>query len=176
MGRLDIERTIENAMRTMARPIVQESTMLRSMRQEVGRATTARDTALSAYERHADAAMVQAKIIRLPVPMQVTLMGLVDRMARMTVYEQLRHDLRPYLGQMVAPDQLLGEMACWWCGEQYQVAKENKHLQMRGRELARVYGMSESSISAVKKRTWAQMDHWLECALERMEWAMEGEE
>ena len=176
MGRLDIERTIENAMRTMARPIVQESTILITMRQDVGQAKIARDVVLTIYERHAEAAMVMAKVARLPVAMQVTLMGLVDRMARMTVYEQLRYDLRPYIGQMSAPDQLLGEMACWWCGERYQVAKENKHLPMRGRELARVYGMSESSISAVKKRAWAQMDHWLECALERLEWAMEGAE
>ena len=176
MGARDVEWEVIQAVNTMARPVVQESTLLKTMRQDVGRAKTARDVAMTAYEYHGEAAMVMAKVERLPVPMQVTLMGLVDRMARMTVYEQLRYDLRPYIGQMSAPDQLLGEMACWWCGERYQVAKENKHLPMRGRELARVYGLSESSISAVKKRTWAQMDHWLECALERMEWAMEGAE
>jgi hypothetical protein len=34
---LGVELALEQAVRTMARPIVQESTLLKSMRQEVGR-------------------------------------------------------------------------------------------------------------------------------------------
>lgn len=174
MGASEVQFLIEDAVRTSARPIVQESTLLKGMRQEVGKAKTARDTTLTVWERHADSAMTLAKVARLPVPQQVTLMGLVDRVARVTVYELMRYELRPYIGQMTAPDLLLAEIACWWCGEMRQVG--NPDRAMKGIELAREFGMSQPSVCLLKKRVWAQMDHWLDLALERMGWALEGEE
>lgn len=169
---LGVELALEQAVRTMARPIVQESTLLKSMRQEVGRATTARDVALTAYERHADAAMTMAKVARLPDVQKLVLLAVLDRIERVNAYASLPVELRPYIGNYQVPKGLLGELVCWYCGEKYQVT--DKDRKMTGKELASRFGLSQSTVHTLKKRVYEQMDRWLGMAIERMGWMMEG--
>jgi len=172
MGARDVEFELERAVCTLARPIVQESTLLKGMRQEVGRAVRVRDVAMTAWEHHAGAAMTMAKVARLPGVQRLVLMAVLDRLHRVNAYRALPHELAPYVGQYQIPSGLLGELVCWYCGEKLQVA--NKERRMIGVELARQFGVSSSTVCTLKKRVYAQMDHWLELAIERMGWMMEA--
>lgn len=174
MGARDIEQELYRAVSVMARPIVQESTLLKGMRQEVGRAVHVRDVAMTAWEHHAGAAMTMAKIYRLPVMQSLTLLAVLDRVQRVNAFRSLPIELRPYVGQYQIPAGLLGELVCWYCGEKYQVAAKDR--KMTGKELARKFGVSPSTVHVLKKRVYAQMDHWLALAIERMGWMMEDDQ
>jgi len=168
----DVEFELERAVRTLARPIVQESTLLKGMRQETGRAVRARDVALTAWEHHAGAAMTMAKVSRLPAAQRLALLAVLDRLHRVNAYRALPHELAPYVGQYQIQAGLLGELVCWYCGEKYQVT--DKDRKMTGKELASRFGLSQSTVHTLKKRVYEQMDRWLGMAIERMGWMMEG--
>lgn len=174
MGARDIEQELYRAVSVMARPIVQESTLLKGMRQEVGRAVKVRDVAMTAWEHHAGAAMTMAKISRLPEMQSLTLLAVLDRVQRVNAFRSLPIELRPYVGQYQIPAGLLGELVCWYCGEKYQVM--DKGRKMTGPALARRFGVSPSTVYTLKNRVEAQMDHWLELAIERMGWMMEDDQ
>jgi hypothetical protein len=114
-----------------------------------------------------------AKVARLPDVQKLVLLAVLDRIERVNAYASLPVELRPYIGNYQVPKGLLGELVCWYCGEKYQVT--DKDRKMTGKELANRFHVSQSTVHTLKKRVYAQMDRWLELAIERMGWMMEGD-